>query len=208
MSEQEINALKEKAAEASAVAGQVAGQAKETALAAFEKAKAEGFFSHYMEYNKHLLMPWSMFQEVQASGHLNAEGLKEEAMKYLTLSPTNPAGNFVLFNILALWVGVLESVIFGLFGHGFFSLVWNGAVAYCVAYTLYWVVTKTQNVTYMKYALGFIALYIAFNVYMGVSTLLFVLPAALYFTKAGIDLLMLISAYSIFKPLNGGASMI
>lgn len=53
------------------------------------------------------------------------------------------------------------------------------------------------------WAMVFIALYITFNVYMGISTLLYVLPAGLYFAKAGCDVLMAINGYKLYKAIAG-----
>ena len=91
--------------------------------------------------------------------------------------PADAKASFVLYNVLAFWMGVLESLLYAVFGGSLLSLVWNGALSFCVAYTLYFTMTCTQIKPYMFYSLCFIALYILFNVYMGVSTLLYILPA-------------------------------
>ena len=103
---------------------------------------------------------------------------KEEVSRTMRLEkPADVKGSFILYNVLAFWMGVLESLIFAVFGGSLLSLVWNGALSFCVAYTLYFTMTCTQIKPYMFYSLCFIALYILFNVYMGVSTLLYVVPA-------------------------------
>jgi len=192
MSDLDAEALKAKAEEAAAVA-------KETAVAAFEKAQKEGFFSHFTDYNENLFTPYSTYLTIKEAGGFEVEAAKAYLMTYASLSPSSPKESFILFNVLALWLGVAEAVLFGLLGHGWLSLIWNGGVSYCVAYTLYWVMTCSGNAEYMKYGLGFIALYILFNIYMGMSVLIFVVPAVLYFTKAFIDVLMAISGYVLYK---------
>ena len=89
--------------------------------------------------------------------------------------------------------GVLESLFFALLGKGLLSLAWNGGLSFCVAYTLYWCMTCSQKKTPMFYSLIFIMLYVAFNVYMGLQKLIYIVPALLYFGKALCDVLMLVN---------------
>ena len=53
--------------------------------------------------------------------------------------------------------------------------------------------------TAMFGSLCFIALYILFNLYMGYKTLLYIVPACMYFGKALCDVLMIINGYHLYK---------
>ena len=67
--------------------------------------------------------------------------------------------------------------------------------------------TCSNSLHYAKKAmfgsLCFIALYIVFNVYMGLKTLLYIVPACLYFGKALCDVLMIINGYHLYTPVAG-----
>lgn len=196
-------------------------QAKVTAAAAETKAKAEaafasanelGFFSHFSEYNLELINPAQKLmadQSLMSAPTIKEKGLymfekaKAEVMGHVTFDPPTPKESFQLYNVLGFWLGVLESVFFALFGHGLISLAWNGAVGYAIAYTLYWTMTCCNIQKIQFYAMVFIALYIGFNVYMGISTLIYVLPSALYFSKAFCDCLMFINGYKMYKAIAG-----
>ena len=62
----------------------------------------------------------------------------------------------------------------------------------------------------MFFSLAFIALYVVFNVYMGLRTLIYLLPALLYFGKALCDVLMLVNGYHLYKDVvgEGGSLML
>ena len=128
-------------------------------------------------------------------------------MGHITFDPPTPKESFQLYNVLGFWLGVLESLFFALFGHGLISLAWNGAVGYAIAYTLYWTMTCCNIQKFQFYAMVFIALYIGFNIYMGLSTLIFVLPSALYFSKAFCDALMFINGYKMYKAIAGDSML-
>jgi hypothetical protein len=196
---------------------EAAEKGKAAALAIFEKAKAEGFFSHFTEYNTELLMPWTMLtsnEDFMGKPDLKEKGLYlfnalvTEIKAALTLSPATPEPSFKLYNVLGFWIGVAESVIFSIFGHGLLSLAWNGGMGYVLAYTLFWTMTCAGNAKYMFYALCLIVLYVLFNVYMGLKTLIFVLPSALYFSKAVCDALMLVNGYVLYKKVIGDGPLI
>ena len=119
------------------------------------------------------------------------------------LRSADAKSSFILYNTLGFWLGVTESVLGAVFGGSLFSLAWNGGVAFAVAYTLYWTMTCSGLVPAMKYSLIFIALYILFNVYMALNTLIFVVPACLYFGKALCDVLMIVNGYHLLTDVLG-----
>lgn len=177
--------------------------AKDKAKEAYERAQSAGFFSHFTDYNAELFNMFARFSGGDFKSQL--ETMKGDALDTLQMKPKEPAGGFVLYNALALWFGIAESIIFGIFGHGFLSLLWNGALGYCIAYTMYWTMTCYKEPKLRFYTLCFLALYIVFNVYMTLHTLIYVLPAALYGTKAAIDVLQFICGLELYKEVNGGA---
>ncbi len=155
-----------------AAALEKANQAKAMAEAAFNKAKEEGYFSGFAEYNVEILRPLKRVNE------FSIEAVKAEVMGTLTFKPPNPEASFIFYNVMALLWGIFESVFAALFDDsGWMSLLWNGAFAYIFAYTVYWIMLCFQDVTFMMYTLVLLAAYCAFNIYMSVSTLLFVVPA-------------------------------
>lgn len=183
-------------------AKQYGNQAVELAKGAYNKAFNEGFFKHFGEYNVEIVRPLKRVQAV------TVEGAKAEIISTLKLQPASPDAGFVLWNVIALLLGIAESFIFAALGNGYFSLLWNGALGYFVAYTLYWTMTCIKDKAYMFYSLIFVCLYIAFNVMMGLRTLIFVVPAALYFAKALCDVLMLINGFQLYKGVAGDKLML
>jgi len=193
-------------------------KAKEEAEKVWATAAEAGFFSHFKEYSMELLLPYMLVTSNTAL--MEAPSVKEKAMVFysqakdeimstLTLTPpATPAKSFITYNVLGFWLGVFESLFFGvILGHGFISLIWNGGVSFCVAYTLYWTMTCANALPYAKnvmfFSLVFIALYVGFNVYMGISKLLFIVPAVLYFAKALCDTLLLVNGYHLYKAVAG-----
>jgi len=174
-----------------------ASKAKAQVEAAMAKAKEVGFFSHFTEYITEIIRP---FKEVES---FTLAAVKDEIIGTLKLAPTSPRNGFVIFNVFALLFGILESILGYFLGGGLISLLWNGVASYAVAYTLYWSVVCFGNPTFMKYALLFLVLYVAFSVWMAVSTLILVIPAALYGAKAFINLLQLINGYALWKAMAG-----
>jgi hypothetical protein len=198
--------------QAKVAATEGAAKAKDAALAGFAAAQEMGFFSHFSEYNAQLISPWQGLMNNDAianAGDYKAKAMvlfdmiKAEVIAVLTLSPADPLAGFRLYNVLGFWFGVFESLIMAFLGHGFISLAWNAAVGYAIAYTLYWTMTCTKVKKLMFYAMVFIALYIAFNIYMGLKTLIFVVPAAFYFTKALCDVLMIVCGYKLYLEVAG-----
>ena len=129
---------------------------------------------------------------------------KEEIMTTLTLAPPpDPRKKFITYNALGFWLGIVET----LFDSSKLGIAWNGVVGFIVAYTLYWTMTCSNSLPYAKTAmfgsLCFIALYILFNLYMGYKTLLYIVPACMYFGKALCDVLMIINGYHLYKPVAG-----
>jgi hypothetical protein len=194
-----------------------ADKAKKLALAAYEKAKEEGFFSHIMPYTQELLMPWTLITtdeglqsqpDVQGKAMYLLNNLKTEVIAASTLSPATPEPSFKMYNVIGFWLGVFESLIFAFFGHGFLSLAWNGALGFAIAYTLFWTMTCFKQQKFMFYSLILIALYVLFNVYMGMKTLIFVVPSALYFGKALCDALMLVNGFVLYKAVVGDGSLV
>jgi hypothetical protein len=178
-----------------------ASKAKQQVEAAMAIAKEKGFFSHFKEYNTAIIRPF------MNAGELSMNTAKDEILATLKLSPASPLVGFVFYNTLALVLGVCESLIAAFLGGGWISLIWNGAVSYAVAYTLYWLITCSGDTKLMRYALLFILLYVAFNVWMAVSTLIFVIPAVLYGAKAFINLLQLLNGYTLLKEIIGDANV-
>ena len=66
-----------------------AEQVKAKALAEYEKAKAQGFFSHFGDYNKEILQP------LMRVSSISVDAIKAELLGTLTLSPPNPEAGFV-----------------------------------------------------------------------------------------------------------------
>lgn len=200
----DLEDAKVKATEAAAVA-------KAKATEAYEAAMSMGFFSHFTEYSFELLTPWKLLTSDE--GFMSAPTAKEKALYFfekakaevlatITLVPgPNPSGTFIIYNVLGFYLGIFESLLGALFGGHIISLVWNGGVAFFVAYTLYWTMTCSKVAPLMKYSMVFIALYILFNVYMALQTLIFVIPACLYLGKALCDVLMLINGYHMLKTV-------
>lgn len=172
-----------------------ASKAKQQVESAMAKAKELGFFSHFSDYNQEIISP---FKEVQSR---DLDTLKDEIIATLKLAPTSPRNGFVFFNVLALVFGILESILGYFLGAGILSLIWNGVLGYFIAYTLYWTVTCAGNAMWMRYALLFLLLYVVFNVWLAVSTLIFVIPAALYGAKAFVNLLQLLNGYALLKEM-------
>lgn len=191
---------------AKGIATTKAAEAKKALEDAYAKAQAEGFFSHFAEYNVEILKPAERFKGADVKESLLA--VKDEALATVMLKPSDPAAGFVFYNVLALVLGIAESIIFAIFGHGLFSLIWNGAIGYIIAYTMYWTMVCSGKKPYMFYTLCFLALYVVFNVYMAVSTLLYVIPACLYGAKAFVDVLQLICGFELYKKVAGDKLML
>jgi len=188
--------LNNKDVEAAVTMAKEAGaKAMTVAQEAFAKAQSEGFFSHFMEYNQEILEP------LKHSSEFSVEAAKTEVIATLMLKPANPKNGFKFYNVLALLVGVVESLLMLLLGHGPLSFVWNAGMGYCIAYTLYWVFICKQTKEMMFYGLCFIALYILFSAYMCFTTLIYIVPGALYGAKALIDVLQFINAFEMYKPI-------
>merc|ERR1712216_992607 len=144
MESMDVETAKVKAAEAAA-------KAKEEAQKIYEISKEQGYFSHFKEYSMELLTPWiivtsnSEFMELptmKEKALYMALKAKEEVVSTVTLNrPADVVSSFKLYNVLAFWLGVTESVLGAVFGGSLFSLVWNGGIAFIVAYTLYWIMT-------------------------------------------------------------------
>jgi len=177
---------------------QKAEEAKAAAIAAYQKAKEKGYFSHFNEYNESIIRPLKRVQSV------NVEAVKSELIGTLTLSPPNPEANFIFYNVMALLLGIAESLFVGLIlGGGFISLIWNGALGYMVAYTVYWNMLCSQEPTFMLYTLGFLVLYCLYTFFMMYSTLLLVIPACIFAVKCFCNLQMVISGYALYKGVGG-----
>ena len=206
-----IKAAEEAARIQAAEAAELAS--KEAAEKVFAEAAKGGFFSHFKVYLMELLMPWRLIASntvlMEAPGVKEKAivfGLqaKEEIMTTLTLAPPpDPRKKFITYNALGFWLGIVET----LFVVEKFAIAWNGVVGFIVAYTLYWTMTCSNSLPYAKTAmfgsLCFIALYILFNLYMGYKTLLYIVPACMYFGKALCDVLMIINGYHLYKPVAG-----
>ena len=54
----------------------------------------------------------------------------------------------------------------------------------------------------------FLALYVFFNIYMTLSTLIYIIPAALYGAKAFIDVLQLATGFVMYKQVAGDKLML
>lgn len=143
--------------------------------------------------------PWKRLQD----GIPTLEDVKTEILTTLQMSPANPTNGFILYNVLGFWLGVTESLLYAVLGHGLLSLVWNGAFGYAIAYTLYWAVTCSQEKPYMFYSGIFLGLYVVFNVFMALQTLLYVVPPTLYLGKALCDVLMLVNGFKLYKDVIG-----
>lgn len=129
---------------------------------AMAKAEAEGFLSHFGDYNKAIIKP------LEHANTVTLDGVKNEIFATLGSCPPKPAdpiSGFILYNVLALLLGVAESAVLMMLGikGGVISLVWNVGLSYCIAYTLYWIFICKQTKAPMFYALIFLALYTAFN---------------------------------------------
>ena len=179
-----------------------AAEATELAKAAYAKALEEGFFSHFKEYNEEIVKP---LKNIEAASF---DAAKTEVMATVTLQASNPLVSFRLYNVIALALGVLESLLMALLGHGMISFVWNLGVGYCIAYTLYWTMTCSQKKEYMFYSMCVLALYVFFNIYMTLSTLIYIIPAALYGAKAFIDVLQLATGFVMYKQVAGDKLML
>merc|ERR1711871_1316247 len=205
-------------AEAVDKAKEVAAATQAKATEAFGNLQSAGFFDHIKEYGLELLTPWTVItsnEELMGPKEPKEKALYvwglllAELKAAFTLSPATPENSFKFYNVIGLWIGIFESLIFSLLGHGLFSLIWNGGIGFLLAYTMFFTMIISKTPKYMFYGLCLIALYVLFNVYMGMKTLLFVVPAALYFTKALCDLLMLVNGFVLYKQVIGdGASLI
>ena len=193
---------------------ETAEKAKEEAKKIFQFAQENGFMSHfYPEYVMELLTPWKLVmsdeaitgaESIKDKALVLADKAKTEIVSTVTLTrSTDARKSFILYNVLAFWFGVFESLVAAMFGAGFISLVWNGGISFFVAYTLYWTMTCTGQKPFMFYSMCFVLLYTAFNIYMGLQYLIFVVPGLLYFAKALCDVLMLINGYWLYKDVIG-----
>ena len=67
----------------------------------------------------------------------------------------------------------------------------------------------SQKKDYMFFVLIFLVIYVAFTVWMTIVTLLYVLPAVLYGTKAFCNLQLVVSGYWLYKGvLKEGESLL
>ena len=169
-------------------------------------AQSEGFWSHFTKYNGEFLKAAQRFKGAGIKGSLLA--VKDEALATVMLTPSDASAGFVFYNLLALVLGIVESIVFAILGHGVFSLLWNGAVGYLLAYTMYWAMVGSPKKPHMFYTLCFLALYILFNVHMALSTLRYVLPACLYGAKALVGVLQLICGVELYKAVAGDKLML
>lgn len=189
--------------EAKAKVEEVATQAKDLAMAAYQKALDEGFFSHVQQYLQDMLMPWK-----RIDGGIDPMALKDEVLLTLQLKSPDPSKGFILYNVLAFYLGVFESLVMVLFGHSALSFLWNGALGFCIAYTLYWTITCARQKNYMFFSLIFIALYVAFNAFMALNTLIYVVPACFYAAKGLVELLQLANGFVLYKEVAGANLML
>ena len=135
-----------------------------------------------------------------------------ELLGQVTLTPPTPVPSFRLYNTLGFWLYVVEALVILVKG-GLGAMILSDAVAFAVSFALYWVVTCAQpsvpNVKMYQFAaIIFIGAYAAFNVYTGVNTLVYLLPAVLYFAKALCSVLMLINAYPLCMGGSGDTHMV
>lgn len=187
--------------------------AKNTAAEIVSTATEKGFFSKFQEYSLKLLMPWTLITANAAI--MDAPDVKSKALAFVDIAKAEiisvftltrsvaPAESFTLYNVVGLWIGIAESLIYAIFGGSLLSLIWNGGVAFALAYTLFWTMTISKEKPLMFYSLILMILYVAFNVYMGITKLLYIIPAVLYFVKALCDALMLVNGYWLYKDVIG-----
>jgi len=187
--------------------------AKNTAADILSTATEKGFFGKFQEYSIKLLMPWTLITSNAAI--MDAPDVKSKALAFVDVAKAEiisvftltrsvaPAESFTLYNVVGLWIGIAESVTYAVFGGSLLSLVWNGAVAFALAYTLFWTMTVVKEKSFMFYSLVLMILYVAFNVYMGITKLVYIVPAMLYFAKGLCDALMLVNGYWLYKDVIG-----
>ena len=107
-----------------------AARAVAMAKQAFEKAKCNGFFSHFCEFNEEILKPLKRVPQLPVEP---LHRLKAEVLGTLTFRPSSPDTTFVFFNVMALLFGIAESLVVALLlDGGYLSLAWNGALGYIV----------------------------------------------------------------------------
>ena len=125
-------------------------KAREKARETWAKAEAEGLFSHFSAFNGELIQPWQYILNdagLAASPTFQDKALyllgmaKDEVLSTLQLKtlleapPSNEAAmdklldtcqtRFKLYNAIGFYLGLTEAILFGIFGHGWFSIVFT-----------------------------------------------------------------------------------
>lgn len=207
------------------------GKAKEVALSAYARAEEEGLFSHFGDFNEDLITPVKGImtdQNLAAAPTYKDKALylldqaKTELVKTFSLQEQlflQPGSSqqiveeckarYILYNTVGFWLGVLEAVITGLFGNGWLSILFNGVLAYMIAYLCFWCICCAAKPKYMFWALAFICLYTAFCLGMGWAFFFpLILPGILYYAKGFCCVLLGINGYFIYREAYTGDSFV
>ena len=142
---------------------------------------------------------------------VSVEATKQEIIQTLKLQPANPDVGFNLWNVIGFYIAVIEAIwaiAVNQFILNIIMEVGSISLGYLIAYTLYWGILVKKNKTLAFRTLLVLLAYGAYCAFSVVFNLILIVPAVLYALKTLTVLMMLVNGFSIYKSLDGGASLL
>ncbi|KAL1500248.1 hypothetical protein AB1Y20_012916 [Prymnesium parvum] len=170
-----------------------------------------GFWTNYKNYNVELFRP---FKRADAS-----KPLLSEIKGSLSLKPENPKMAFVLWNVLAFWLGVIGAVLMFLVSDALVlaSLAYAASrmfVGYCFAYLFYFIFICTDKKKWMLFGFVAILLYVLLTVYGAYNSAAHitegdaVLELVLNILYSAFNIIVCYHAYHLYKGVPSQAEML
>jgi len=166
-----------------------------------EDLRAKGAHTKVGEFSGDLFRPMHRIRTV------SLEGFAKELKGTVKLDPQQPMMGFVIWNALAFWFGVAETLASLIFGTPMLNAVLNIVTGFCIAYFLFWIFIYSNDKWYMRNALIFgvcLAIYYGFSAF---GNLIWVLPAILYACKAVATAIMCMNGWKLLKAADEPSAM-
>jgi len=167
------------------------GAKLDEAAAAVQQLEAQGWSSHFSEFNAALIKPFRVGTS--------------EVVEVVRATARCAAGQdavvaFSLWNVLCFWLGVVVLVVNLLLpGGSDFAEAIGVAFSYLIAYTLYFVFVRAPQPAWMFASVVFLVLSVSFHVFAGVGGLVLLVPAAMEFAKAAAHAVLLWYAFELYR---------
>jgi len=153
--------------------------------------RSRGAFSHAAEFNATLLNP------IQRARAISVKSFVAELRQTITLNPPHPEAGFLLWNSLAFWFAIAETIAWLLFGGNAVQGVAGVTVSYCIAYFLYWIFVHSQEKWYTRRALLFTASLTIYYIFSAIGGLIMIVPAVLNGCKAAATAIICVYAWKL-----------